>query len=185
MIPDKILVGEIRDLETAQIAVQAALTGHTVFSTLHTNDAPSTIVRMRDMGLQPFLITATVECVLAQRLVRRVCADCPNRIRAKPRPAHGVEPEAGRSDGQEILLRQGLRPLQQLRLQGPHGAHELYSSWTTSINDLIFAATSLPTSYANPASRPARTTATRAGLNAIYSGQTSIDEIVRETILEE
>ena len=74
--PDKILVGEIRDLETAQIAVQASLTGHIVFSTLHTNDAPSTITRLRDMGLEPFLITATLEGVLAQRLVRKICVDC-------------------------------------------------------------------------------------------------------------
>src|SRR5262249_55119744 len=74
--PDKILVGEIRDLETAQIAVQAALTGHMVFSTLHTNDAPSAIIRMRDMGLEPFLITATLEAILAQRLVRKICVDC-------------------------------------------------------------------------------------------------------------
>ncbi|MCA9171188.1 MAG: Flp pilus assembly complex ATPase component TadA, partial [Planctomycetales bacterium] len=74
--PDKILVGEIRDTETAEIAVQASLTGHTVFSTLHTNDAPSTVTRLRDMGIPPFLITATVEAILAQRLVRRVCANC-------------------------------------------------------------------------------------------------------------
>jgi type IV pilus assembly protein PilB len=74
--PDKILVGEIRDLETAEIAIQASLTGHTVFSTLHTNDAPSTITRLRDMGIQPFLITATVEGILAQRLVRRICTQC-------------------------------------------------------------------------------------------------------------
>src|SRR5207248_6969798 len=71
--PDKILVGEIRDLETAQIAVQAALTGHMVFSTLHTNDAPSTITRMRDMGLETYLITATLEGLLTQRLVRKIC----------------------------------------------------------------------------------------------------------------
>src|SRR5262249_5295831 len=74
--PDKILVGEIRDLETAQIAVQASLTGHIVFSTLHTNDAPSSITRLRDMGLEPYLITATVEGILAQRLVRKICEDC-------------------------------------------------------------------------------------------------------------
>ena len=74
--PDKILVGEIRDLETAEIAVQASLTGHMVFSTLHTNDAPSTITRLRDMGVPPFLITATVEAILAQRLVRRICTQC-------------------------------------------------------------------------------------------------------------
>lgn len=74
--PDKILVGEIRDLETAEIAVQASLTGHLVFSTLHTNDAPSTVTRMKDMGIPTFLITATVEAILAQRLVRRVCTKC-------------------------------------------------------------------------------------------------------------
>ena len=74
--PDRILVGEIRDVETAEIAIQAALTGHMVFSTLHTNDSPATVTRLRDMGVQPFLITATVEAILAQRLVRRICKDC-------------------------------------------------------------------------------------------------------------
>src|SRR5260370_16232238 len=74
--PDIILVGEIRDLETAQIAVQASLTGHLVFSTLHTNDAASTITRLRDMGVEPYLITATLEGILAQRLVRKICDAC-------------------------------------------------------------------------------------------------------------
>ena len=74
--PDKILVGETRDLETAEISIQASLTGHIVFTTLHTNDAPSAITRLRDMGLPTFLITATVEAVLAQRLVRKICANC-------------------------------------------------------------------------------------------------------------
>src|SRR5947209_9179586 len=73
---DTILVGEVRDLETAQIAIQASLTGHLVFSTLHTNDAPSSITRLRDMGVEPFLITATVEAIQAQRLVRKVCQNC-------------------------------------------------------------------------------------------------------------
>ena len=74
--PDMILVGEIRDYETAEIAVQSSLTGHLVFSTLHTNDAPSAITRLRDMGVPAFLITATVEAILAQRLVRRICSEC-------------------------------------------------------------------------------------------------------------
>lgn len=74
--PDIILVGEIRDLETAEIAIQAALTGHLVFSTLHTNSAPATITRLTDMGIQPFMICATVEAILAQRLVRRICPKC-------------------------------------------------------------------------------------------------------------
>ncbi len=74
--PDTILVGEVRDLETAEIAIQAALTGHLVFSTLHTNDAPATVTRLKDMAIQPFMICATVEAILAQRLVRRVCTKC-------------------------------------------------------------------------------------------------------------
>jgi type II secretory ATPase GspE/PulE/Tfp pilus assembly ATPase PilB-like protein len=74
--PDVIMVGEIRDLETAQIAVQAALTGHLVFSTLHTNDAPSAVTRLIDMGIAPFLVASTIQGVLAQRLVRRICPDC-------------------------------------------------------------------------------------------------------------
>ena len=83
--PDKILVGEIRDLETAEIAVQASLTGHMVFSTLHTNDAPGTITRLRDMGIPTFLITATVEAILAQRLVRRICTQCREAWTSAPR----------------------------------------------------------------------------------------------------
>jgi type IV pilus assembly protein PilB len=74
--PDIIMVGEIRDFETAEIAVKAALTGHLVLSTLHTNDAPATISRLLNMGVEPFLITASVNLVLAQRLARKVCADC-------------------------------------------------------------------------------------------------------------
>ena len=74
--PDKIMVGEIRDIETARIAVQASLTGHAVLSTLHTNDAPGAITRLIDMGLEPFLLSASLEFVLAQRLVRKICTGC-------------------------------------------------------------------------------------------------------------
>src|SRR5215469_3260564 len=82
--PDKILVGETRDLETAEISIQASLTGHIVFTTLHTNDAPTAVTRLRDLGLPTFLITATVEAVLAQRLVRRICTNC--RVEFTPAP---------------------------------------------------------------------------------------------------
>src|SRR5690606_6266233 len=81
--PDIVMVGEIRDFETAEIAVKAALTGHLVLSTLHTNDAPSTISRLLNMGVEPFLITASVNLVLAQRLARRVCKDCKERIQVE------------------------------------------------------------------------------------------------------
>ena len=94
--PDIILVGEIRDVETAEIAVQASLTGHMVFSTLHTNDAPSTVTRLRDMGVPPFLITATVEAVLAQRLVRRICAQCKEEVAPTRRYPDRFGTDAGR-----------------------------------------------------------------------------------------
>ena len=74
--PDVVMVGEIRDLETAEIAAQASLTGHIVFTTLHTNDAPSSIARLLDLGVEPFLITATLEGIIAQRLVRKICDKC-------------------------------------------------------------------------------------------------------------
>ena len=92
--PDVIMVGEIRDFETAEIAVKAALTGHMVLSTLHTNDAPSTISRMLNMGVEPFLITASVNMVLAQRLARQVCSDCAQYVRLDPRVIAdlGVDP---------------------------------------------------------------------------------------------
>ena len=93
--PDKILVGETRDLETAEISIQASLTGHIVFTTLHTNDAPSAITRLRDMGLPTFLITATVEAVLAQRLVRKICNNCRTEFTPSPEVAMelGMTPE--------------------------------------------------------------------------------------------
>src|SRR6185436_18616155 len=81
--PDIILVGEIRDLETAQIAVQASLTGHLVLSTLHTNDAPSSIIRLLDLGMENFLLTATMEGVIAQRLVRTICPKCKEEYEPK------------------------------------------------------------------------------------------------------
>ncbi|MDH5567777.1 MAG: ATPase, T2SS/T4P/T4SS family, partial [Myxococcales bacterium] len=74
--PDIIMVGEIRDFETAEIAVKAALTGHMVLSTLHTNDAPSTVNRLLNMGIEPFLVSSSVNCIVAQRLARRVCEEC-------------------------------------------------------------------------------------------------------------
>jgi type IV pilus assembly protein PilB len=83
--PDIILVGEIRDQETAQIAVEAALTGHMLFSTLHTNDAPSTISRLTEMGIEPFMISASLVCICAQRLLRRVCKTCKLTVEAEGR----------------------------------------------------------------------------------------------------
>ena len=127
--PNIILVGEIRDFETAEIAVKAALTGHLVLSTLHTNDAPSTINRLMNMGIEPFLVASSLNLVCAQRLVRRICKNC---TEPDPTPPPALM-QAGFSaeDAKKVVPNrgQGLRQVQQHRLQGPcrslrsHGDH--------------------------------------------------------------
>src|SRR3546814_13522813 len=108
--PDVVMVGEIRDPETAQIAVQASLTGHLVLSTVHTNDAVGAITRLRDMGIEPFLLASTVRLVLAQRLVRRLCTRCrPPRENDAP-----VRRLMGRSEGR----REGKECVRKVRLRG-------------------------------------------------------------------
>ena len=120
--PDIMMIGEIRDLETAQIAVQAALTGHLVLSTVHTNDAASAITRLLDMGIEDYLLTSTINGVLAQRLVRRLCPACREPLmRRRPtwRPGFGL---AARGDGRPIVLHRPrrLRRLQRHRLSRAH-----------------------------------------------------------------
>ncbi len=102
--PDVIMVGEIRDKETGEIAINAALTGHLVFSTLHTNDAPGAVTRMTNMGIEPFLITSTVHCVVAQRLLRRICKDCKESFEATPELLEelGMDP-----NGEKVTLYRG------------------------------------------------------------------------------
>ena len=123
--PDKILVGETRDLETAEISIQASLTGHIVFTTLHTNDAPSAITRLRDMGLPTFLITATVEAVLAQRLVRKICANC----RTEFTPASEILMELGLTSelavGKKFFYGKGCEKCNNTGYKGRMGIYEL------------------------------------------------------------
>jgi energy-coupling factor transporter ATP-binding protein EcfA2 len=119
--PDTIMVGEIRDIETAQIAVQASLTGHVVLSTLHTNDAPGAVTRLIDMGLEPFLISASLEGVLAQRLLRRICKTCRTPYEPDKDVVNMLDVDALEIANKNVLLRQGLPRLQPLRIQGPPG----------------------------------------------------------------
>ena len=120
--PNIILVGEIRDYETAEIAVKASLTGHLVLSTLHTNDAPSTVSRLVNMGIEPFLVGTAVNLIQAQRLIRRVCANCKVEITDMPAKTLIEIGVHARGGGQlQALQGQGLRHLQRHRLQGPGG----------------------------------------------------------------
>ena len=117
--PNIILVGEIRDFETAEIAVKAALTGHLVLSTLHTNDAPSTINRLMNMGIEPFLVASSVNLICAQRLVRRICANC--KVDHPHAGAGAVQAGFSAEDAKNVVPQKGqrLREVQQHRLQGP------------------------------------------------------------------
>jgi type IV pilus assembly protein PilB len=181
--PDKILVGEIRDLETAQIAVQSSLTGHIVFSTLHTNDAPSTVTRLRDMGLEPFLITATVEGVLAQRLVRKICEDC--RTEFEPSSEMLMELNLRPEDirGKKFYFGKGCDRCNNTGHRGRTGLYELITM-NDDLRDLISEGAS--TDALRVACRQqGMQTLRESGLRAMFRGVTTIDEIVRETVLED
>ncbi len=180
--PDKILVGEIRDLETAEIAIQASLTGHMVFSTLHTNDAPSTITRLRDMGVPPFLITATLEAILAQRLVRKICKDC--REETVPATETLAELDLTPDDvaDRKFYRGRGCANCNNTGFRGRCGLFELLE-----INDQIreFINDGASTDILRDAGRAAGMRPLRDnGLAKVYSGVTTIEEVIRETVHE-
>jgi type IV pilus assembly protein PilB len=181
--PDKILVGEIRDLETAEIAVQASLTGHIVFSTLHTNDAPSSITRLRDMGLEPYLITATLEGVLAQRLVRKICEDC--RTEFEPSPEMLMELNLRPADvkGKKFYYGRGCDRCNNTGYRGRTGIYELLIM-NDDLRDLVSDNASTD-ALRNACRRAGMRTLREAGLRSIYKGTTTIDEVVRETVVDD
>jgi type IV pilus assembly protein PilB len=181
--PDIILVGEIRDLETAEIAVQASLTGHMVFSTLHTNDAPTSITRLRDMGVEPFLITATLEGILAQRLVRRICEDC--RTEFEPSPEMLMELNLRPADvvGKQFFYGRGCDRCNNTGFRGRIGIFELVVM-NDELRDMVTGNASTD-QLRNACRRLGMTTLRDSGLKAIFTGRTTIEEVVRETVLEE
>ncbi len=182
--PDIILVGEVRDLETAQIAVQASLTGHMVFSTLHTNDAPSTITRMRDMGLETFLLTATIEGILAQRLVRKICEDC--RTEFEPSAEMLLELNLKRSEipaGKKFYYGRGCDRCNNTGHKGRQGIFELVII-NDDLRDMISSSASTD-QLRETCRKHGMRTLREAGLDAIYEGKTTIEEIVRETATDD
>ena len=181
--PDKILVGEIRDLETAQIAVQAALTGHIVFSTLHTNDAPSTITRMRDMGLQSYLINACVEGVLAQRLVRKICINCREEFQPGPDQLLELNLTPEMVAGKKFFYGKGCDTCNNTGYKGRMGIHELLVM-TDELRDLISKEASTD-ELRNLCVKSGMKTLRWSGVNAIHQGLTTMEEIIRETVTEE
>jgi type IV pilus assembly protein PilB len=180
--PDKILVGEIRDLETAEIAVQASLTGHLVFSTLHTNDAPSTITRMKDMGVPTFLITATVEAILAQRLVRKVCLQCREEYTPPREVLEDLDLTSEKVRGKRFYRGAGCEICNNTGFKGRVGLFELMIM-SNELRDKIMA--NAQTDELREIARKQGMTSLRdCGIKACFDGVTTPDEVVRETILE-
>ena len=180
--PDKILVGEIRDLETAEIAVQASLTGHMVFSTLHTNDAPSTITRMKDMGIPTFLITATVEAILAQRLVRRVCTKCVEDYNPSQEILDDLEVTASDLKGKQFFRGSGCENCNNTGYKGRFGLFELMIM-DNDLRELIMTNASTD-DLRETAQKHGMITLREAGMKAAYEGITTPEEVIRETIID-
>jgi len=180
--PDTILVGEIRDLETAEIAIQASLTGHLVFSTLHTNDAPSTVTRLKDMGIPVFLITATVEAILAQRLVRRVCSQCREEVTPNPELLLEVGLKPQDVVGKKFFRGAGCDTCNNTGYKGRVGLFELLIM-TDDIRELIVKGSS--TDEIRELARSHGMVSLRdAGIILVHLGTTTLEEVVRETVLE-
>ena len=175
--PDVILVGEIRDLETAEISIQASLTGHLVFSTLHTNDAPSAITRLQDMGVEPYLLSSVLEGVLAQRLVRRICQVC--RVPEAPSPAD-IEALGIDADPHTKLFRgQGCDACRSTGYRGRTGIYELFPI-TEDVRSLILRRVS-SREIRRKAIDEGMVTLRQDGWARAVEGVTTIEEVLRVT----
>ncbi|MCI5194686.1 MAG: type II secretion system protein GspE [Candidatus Electrothrix sp. AW5] len=179
--PDIILVGEIRDIETADMAIQAALTGHLVFSTLHTNDAASAVTRLIDMGVEPFLVSSSVNAIMAQRLVRKICPHCREAYRPEPESLQQLDlpPEF---DNRDLYLGRGCDECLHTGYQGRLGIYELMVL-SENIRSII-----LTTSDAGQIKREALAdpenpmfTLRMDGLRKVLAGVTTLEEIFRVT----
>jgi type IV pilus assembly protein PilB len=178
--PNIILVGEIRDFETAEIAIKAALTGHLVLSTLHTNDAPSTISRLMNMGIEPFLVATSVNLIQAQRLIRRVCKDCKME---QPAPPEALV-EVGFSEEEATKLKtykgQGCATCNHTGYKGRIGLYEVMEV-TDEIRELILIGASA-LELRKKAIDDGMISLRESGLHKIRHGVTTIEEVVRETV---
>jgi type IV pilus assembly protein PilB len=181
--PDIILVGEIRDLETAQISVQASLTGHLVFTTLHTNDAPSSIARLLDLGLEPFLVTATLEAIVAQRLVRRICLNCKEEFHPSERDLMQLNLTPDDVANRVLYYGRGCDYCNNTGYKGRVAIFEIMVA-DEEIKELIMKHASTSVLRQEARKRGMRTLR-ESGLLTIFDGITTIEEIVRETIGEE
>ncbi len=178
--PNIILVGEIRDFETAEIAVKAALTGHLVLSTLHTNDAPSTVNRLMNMGIEPFLVASSVNLICAQRLARRICQNC-KEPHPLPPPAlvqAGFTPE----DAETVVPMRGAgcEKCNKTGYKGRVGLYEVLEV-TDELRELVLVGASA-LELRRKAIEEGMITLRQSGLRKVKAGMTTVEEVARETV---
>jgi type IV pilus assembly protein PilB len=175
--PNIILVGEIRDFETADIAIKAALTGHLVLSTLHTNDAPSTIARLINMGIEPFLVSSAVRLVVAQRLIRRLCANCkkPAKVPVQTLIDVGFAPD----ESIQIFEPNGCEKCSSTGYKGRVGLFEVMEIDEELREQIMVGAST--SELRQKAKEKGMLTLRQSGIEKIKVGSTSIDEVLRES----
>jgi type IV pilus assembly protein PilB len=178
--PNIVLVGEIRDFETAEIAIKAALTGHLVLSTLHTNDAPSTISRLMNMGIEPFLVATSVNLIQAQRLIRRVCKNCKQEHTAPPEALIEVGFSTEEAKTLKVFKGKGCATCNNTGYKGRIGLYEVLEV-TDEIRELILIGASA-LELRRKAIEDGMITLRESGLHKIRQGITTIEEVVRETV---
>jgi type IV pilus assembly protein PilB len=179
--PNIVLVGEIRDFETAEIAVKAALTGHLVLSTLHTNDAPSTINRLMNMGIEPYLVATSVHLICAQRLVRRVCKDCKAEVSMPAQALVDIGFAPAEAPGVKLYKGKGCTTCNNTGYKGRVGLYEVLEI-TDNIREMILTGAS-SLELKQKAAEEGMITLRGSGLRKLKEGQTTVEEVVRETVL--
>jgi type IV pilus assembly protein PilB len=179
--PNIILVGEIRDFETAEIAVKAALTGHLVLSTLHTNDAPSTISRLMNMGIEPYLVATSVHLICAQRLVRRLCKECRDVVSMPSQALQDIGFSPTEAGTVTIYKGRGCQVCNNTGYKGRVGLYEVMEI-TDSLREMILTGASA-IELKNRSMEEGMITLRGSGLRKLKAGQTTVEEVVRETVL--
>jgi type IV pilus assembly protein PilB len=181
--PDIVMVGEIRDLETAEIAVQASLTGHLVFTTLHTNDAPSAIARLLDLGLEPFLVTATLEGIVGQRLVRKICTNCKTAFQPTEEMLMELELTPEQTSEREFYYGKGCDYCNNTGYKGRLGIYEIMRLDDELREDIMNNAST--NVLRDKSLRKGMHTLRDAGIAGIFDGLSTIEEVVKETVMDE
>jgi type IV pilus assembly protein PilB len=180
--PNIIMVGEIRDFETAEIAVKAALTGHLVLSTLHTNDAPSTVSRLLNMGVEPFLVTASVNLILAQRLARKICSECKQPIETNVKALMDLGVKADVANKLQMFKGSGCRTCSNTGYKGRIAIYEVMP-FTEPLKELVLQGASTAEVKAE-AIRGGMKSLRMSGIEKLVAGITTVEEVLRVSVAD-